>query len=306
MASPEFVPSFSAQPVSPMVATADAGEAAGSRRAATEEQLAALRLEFAEVYRELYEGAQMQRMLSGPRLLRRGPFEVAAEIFPVRHLSGDFFSVSDLGTTALLAIGDIAGKGLLAGMWFTYLLGLTRIYGVPAKDAAAALAAINRVMCETTGSPERADSARSVVGSAPPLTSLFLARLDWVTGELQYCNAGHPAPLLLRAGGKAEFLSEGGPGLGAAAEARFDSARVVLEPGDTLVGYSDGLLECREENGEEFGVERVLDEVLKSASAPATEMLFSIIGAARDFAGAYAREDDCTLMVVQHKGQSAA
>ncbi len=252
-----------------------------------EEQVATLRLEFAEVYRDLYEGAQMQRHLSGPRLLSRGEFEIATEIFPVRHLSGDFFNVSDQGRTALLAVGDIAGKGLLAAMWFTHLLGLTRMYGSSAGDPATALAAINAQMCATA--------------ACPPLTSLFLARLDTTTGELEYCNAGHPPPIVLRHDGTMHALADGGMLLGAVADARFACARITLERGDTLVGYSDGLLECRNEAGEEFGMERLLAEVVKTAPLPTSAMLFSIIGAAQDFAGCHAREDDCTLMVVQRK-----
>lgn len=256
-----------------------------ARRA--EEQLSQLRLEFAEVYRELYEGTQMQRTLSGPRMLRRGRFEIAAEIFPVRHLSGDFFNVSDLGDTMLLAVGDIAGKGLLAGMWFTHLLGLTSTYGESAEDPADALAAINRHMC---------NSRRK-----PPLTSMFLARLHWPSGELRYCNAGHPAPVLLRAGGEVELLRDGGVVLGVLPEGRFGCGRMLLAPGDTLVGFSDGLLECRNAEGEEFGMERVLAQVAHASHASTSAMLFSIIGAAQDFAGSQTREDDCTLMVLQCK-----
>ncbi|MFB3813744.1 MAG: PP2C family protein-serine/threonine phosphatase [Terriglobales bacterium] len=248
------------------------------------EQLARLRLEFAEIYRELYEAAQLQRQLSGPRLLRREGFEIAAEIFPVRHLSGDFYNVTDLGSSALLGIGDIAGKGLLAGMWFTYVLGLTRTQGEAHDDPAVALANINRQMCEAP---------------AAPLTSMFLARLHWESGELLYCNAGHPAPILLRSNGDVEHLNQGGPVLGAVSAARYTSARVKLQPGDTLVGYSDGLIECRNENDEEFGTQRVLNEMVNAAGSVVTEKLFSLIGAARDFAGTIAREDDCSLLLVR-------
>lgn len=250
-----------------------------------EQQLDSLRLEFADFYRELYEAAQMQRKLSGPRLLRRGDFHISAEMFPVRHLSGDFFNVSDLGETALVAIGDIAGKGLLAGMWFTHLLALTRIYGESLADPALALAAMNRQNCRPL--------------SAVPLTSMFLARLDWSTRELLYCNGGHPAPILLRHSGRLEFLDEGGPVLGAVPDAPFFSARLHLQAGDTLIAYSDGLLECRNEHDEEFGVERVIQELSKLKEASTSELLFSIVGAARDFAGSQLREDDCTLIVMR-------
>jgi sigma-B regulation protein RsbU (phosphoserine phosphatase) len=280
MATSSFYPhSPQASGTAPAMKT---GAAQPSR--ALQEQLASLQLEFAATYRELYEAAQLQRTLSGPRLLRRDSFEIAAEIFPVRHLSGDFFNVSDAGAATLLAVGDIAGKGLFAGMWFTHLLGLTRMYGGSEADPGVALAAINRQMCASH--------------AAPPLTSLFLARLDCTSGELIYSNAGHPAPVLVR-GGELRLLNDGGPVLGAVPDARFASTRVCLRPGDTLVGYSDGLLECRNEDGEEFGLERVLNEVRNAAGSPASAMLFSIIGAAQDFAGTHAREDDCTLMVIQ-------
>lgn len=259
-------------------------------RSSAEEQLAALQLAFAEVHRELYEAAQMQRQMGGPRLLRRGDFEIAAEIFPVRHLSGDFFNVSELGATTLLAIGDIAGKGVVAGMWFTHLLGLTRMYGESIADPAEAIAAVNRQMCASA--------------AAPPLTSMFLSRLDWQTGELIYCNAGHPAPTLLRANGEVEFLNAGGLVLGVVAAAPFVSARVVLEPGDTLIGFSDGLLECCNEYDEQFGVERVIAEARKAVAGETTAaLLFSVIGAAQDFAGTLSRTDDCSMMVVRRAGR---
>lgn len=268
------------------IINASAASHAGHTRSSAEEQLAALQLAFAEVCRELYEAAQMQRQMSGPRLLRRGDFEIAAEIFPVRHLSGDFFNVSELGTTTLLAMGDIAGKGVMAGMWFTHLLGLTRMYGESISDPAQAMAALNQQMC--------------VSAWAPPLTSIFLARLDWTNGDLAYCNAGHPAPVLLRANGDVEFLNVGGLVLGAVASVPFVGARVVLEPGDTLIGFSDGLLECCNEHDEQFGVERVIDKARNALSGEmAPALLFSIIGAAQDFAGTLSRTDDCSMMVVR-------
>lgn len=276
-------------------ATAEAERA----RLSAEEQLRAVQLAFAEVSAELYEAAQMQRKMCGPRLLHRGDFEIAAEIFPMRHLSGDFFNLSEVGDTALLAIGDVAGKGVMAGMWFTHLLGLTRILGESFADPAEAMVAINRQLCASA--------------SAPPLTTMFLSRLDWKTGELVYCNAGHPAPALLRASGKVEFLTAGGIVLGVVAGANYGSTRVVLERGDTLLGFSDGVLECANENDEQFGVERVIHEARtalaesptlasRTWSAASSGLLFSIIGAAQDFAGTLSRTDDCSMMVIRRAG----
>jgi serine phosphatase RsbU (regulator of sigma subunit) len=248
-------------------------------------ELAATRSELAEVHRELFEAAQMQRRMSGPRQLRRGEFEIAAEMFPIHHLSGDFFSIIDAGETTLFAIGDIAGKGLRAGMWFTHLLGLARMYSESIADPGDALAAINRQMCR--------------VDSPPPLTSLFLAQLHWMTGEVVYSNAGHPAALLLGGDGSLERLATGGPLLGAVPGARFESAAVHLMAGDTLLAFTDGLLECCDQSMEEFGEQRVVDTVRGTRTeASVSELLFSVVGAAQDFAGSQPRADDCTLIAL--------
>jgi sigma-B regulation protein RsbU (phosphoserine phosphatase) len=132
-----------------------------------------------------------------------------------------------------------------------------------------------------------------------PITSIFLAYLDCERRELLYCNAGHPAPVLLRADGTFELLGEGGPVLGAISDAAFNSAGVTLEPGDTLLAFSDGLPECRNSGDEEFETSRIISELQKAAALSTSDKLFSIIGAAQDFAGTQPREDDCTLMVAR-------
>src|SRR5713226_8536427 len=145
------------------------------RNRVLEDQLATLRRDHDDLRRTMYEAAQVQRKLCGPRLLRREPFEIASEIFPVRHLSGDFISVFELSTNLVFAIGDIAGKGLSAGMWFTHVVGMVRLQIEALGDPAAALSAINRNLLLTR--------------LELPLTSLLLARLTLNTGEITYCNA---------------------------------------------------------------------------------------------------------------------
>ncbi len=236
---------------------------AARRNRALEEQLATLRREHDDLRRTMYEAAQVQRKLCGPRLLRREPFEIASEIFPVRHLSGDFISVLELGTDLVFAIGDIAALG----------------------SPAAALAAINRDLLQTR--------------LELPLTSLLLARLTLNTGEITYCNAGHPPALLFRDDGHVENLQEGGPLLGALVGACFANGRTTLRPGDTLLGYSDGIAECRNENGAEFGAERLAAAAQGSGRSTASGALFSVLGAVEDFAGSQPREDDMALIVVR-------
>ena len=85
------------------------------RRSVLENQLATLKRENDDLNRTMYEAAQVQRRLCGPRYFRTGDYELASEIFPVRHLSGDFIILMQLGGDLVFTIGDIAGKGVAAG-----------------------------------------------------------------------------------------------------------------------------------------------------------------------------------------------
>ena len=91
-----------------------------------------------------------------------------------------------------------------------------------------------------------------------PFVTAFLAQIDCDLETITYCNAGHFPPILLRADGRTELLEKGGPLLGALEGAEFESGELMLEPGDTLVAYSDGVLECRNTAGEEFGLDRLM------------------------------------------------
>ena len=256
---------------------------------ALEDQVAELRREYDDLRRVLYEAAQVQRRLCGPRYLRCESFEIASEIFPVRHVSGDFISVFELERDLVFAIGDIAGKGLSAAMWFTHIIGMVRTQIATLGNPAAALSAINRDLLQTR--------------LELPLTSLLLGRLNVSTGEITYCNAGHPPALLLRSNGQVDHLHHGGPLLGAIAAASFANGITKLLPGDTVLGYSDGIAECRNPDGSDFGMERLLAAAQLSCGAPASSMLFSVLGAAEDFAGSRSREDDMALIVVRRTNE---
>src|SRR5205809_3549174 len=155
-----------------------------TRRQELEVKLATLQKDYAELHTAIFEAAQVHRRLCAPRLTRQGNFEIASEIFAVRHLPGDFFTVEEKNKSVILALGDICGKGLAAGMWTTHLVGLVGARAAESPEPQAIVAGVNR------------DLRR--MSSLAPLASLFLARLDPLTGRLDYCCAGHPPALLLR------------------------------------------------------------------------------------------------------------
>ena len=248
---------------------------------AHEEELSELRREYDELRRTVFEATQMQRRLCGPRSLRRGRYTLAGELFPVQHMSGDFITVFERDSRLIFALGDIAGKGLAAGMWFTHMVGLIRI-SIDKNGPAAAMAAINRELCCTE--------------FAPPLTSLFLASLDLDSDEITYCNAGHPPSLIVRRAGMVEALHIGGPILGVVPEATYSAARVRLGAGDSLLSFSDGIMECRNPLGTEFGTERLILSAESATDSSATGKLFSLLGAVEDFVSTGPREDDFAVL----------
>src|SRR5262245_63813314 len=97
-----------------------------SPSSALEQRLEQLQRNYAELNTAIFEAAQVHRRLCAPSLVRHGAFDVASEIFAVRHLPGDFFSVGQASEGLVLVLGDIGGKGLAAGRGVTHLVGLIR------------------------------------------------------------------------------------------------------------------------------------------------------------------------------------
>src|SRR5215470_7458527 len=114
---------------------------------ALEDELTAMRREQSSIQRSFFEAAQIQRRLCAPRQFHSTEFEVAGEIFPVRHLSGDFFKVFELGAALGIIVGDIAGKGLSAGIWMPHLISLVHSCARAHSDPGDAIAAANRELC---------------------------------------------------------------------------------------------------------------------------------------------------------------
>ena len=250
-----------------------------------EDKLTTLQKDYAELHTAIFEAAQVHRRLCAPRLVRHGNFEIVSEIFAVRHLPGDFFAVQETNDGVALALGDICGKGLAAGMWTTYLVRLIAAQVAANSRPEAIVAGINREIC----------SRELFV----PLASLFMVTLNTTTGMLNYCSAGHPPALLLRANGQLESLSEGGMLLGVMPSTPYVSGCVELKADDVLLVYSDGITESANSVGEEFGNARLEAQLSCGHPGEANGVLFSVLGAVQDFAAACPLIDDMSVAVVR-------
>jgi sigma-B regulation protein RsbU (phosphoserine phosphatase) len=252
-----------------------------------EDKIAVLQRQYAELNTAIFEAAQVHRRLCAPSSVHYEPFNIASEIFAVRHLPGDFFTVHETDEGLVLALGDIGGKGLAAGMWVSHFAGLIRTHTAANSSPETIVAGVNRDLAPL---------------SAAPLSSLFVGRLNSGSGTLDYCSAGHPPALLLRASGELESLSDGGPVLGVVPDAGFDCGLAQINHGDAVLICSDGILESFDQAEQEFGKRRLEEEFRRAQGGSAEAMLFSVLGAVQDFAAPRPLTDDMTLVVISHEG----
>ena len=133
-------------------------------------KLATLQKDYADLHTALFEAAQVHRHLCAPRRMEYGDFEIASEVFAVRYLPGDFFAVEEAGGGLILALGDVCGKGLAAGMWTPCLVGLVRAHAAAASEPHEIVSGVNREFCRMHA----------------PLSSLFMARVNPAGGTLDY------------------------------------------------------------------------------------------------------------------------
>jgi sigma-B regulation protein RsbU (phosphoserine phosphatase) len=129
--------------------------------------------------------------------------------------------------------------------------------------------------------------------------TVFFATLDR-DGNLEFLNAGHPSPLLLRGGKVSELFTKGALPLGLMPEVHYPLTRTKLEPGDTLILFSDGITETEDTAGNFFGDARLRGVVETQNDQSLEKLEQSIVGAVRNFAGEASQMDDITLLLARY------
>jgi sigma-B regulation protein RsbU (phosphoserine phosphatase) len=197
----------------------------------------------------------------------------------------DFFSVSD--DVVDVVIADVSGKGAAAALLMPSLAVALRLRARELDRPAEIIAGLDDVLNEMTNSAT--------------FVTLFYARLNRSSRVLQYANAGHNPPLLLRSGScDALMLDEaGGPILGILRGAQYTDASITLGSGDILTLFTDGVTEQENENGEEFSAGRLRDVVCRDGADSAAQVVAHVSEAVSVFAGETEQADDLTLVVLK-------
>jgi sigma-B regulation protein RsbU (phosphoserine phosphatase) len=256
--------------------------------------VAAAKIENARLLEESIEKRRMEddiRMAAEiqasllPREAPRVPgYDLIGSTRPCHAIGGDYFDLLLHDDDLLLALGDVSGKGTGAALLMTMLRAAVRAHW---KESAASLAVtrINQTVCENTPGNK--------------YITFFLARLDIASGRVRFVNAGHNPPILVRAGGNVETLTDGGMVLGFVESAEYAEGTVRLESGDTLLVYSDGVTETWSPDDDEFGDRRLTDLVTRGRGLDARALETEILRQLDRFSVGVRATDDRTLIILK-------
>jgi serine phosphatase RsbU (regulator of sigma subunit) len=253
--------------------------------------------------RELEIGREIQQGFLPSELPRLDGCEIAAYFKAAREVAGDFYDVFVLPDGNLLwTVGDVCDKGVGAALFMTLFRSLIRVTATSdvARDEGrrAALTPAERLRHVVSFTN---DYVANVHGEASMFATIFIGIFEPGSGVLSYMNCGHEAPLWIREGAPVTLLPRTGPAVGLFAEADFGVKEVLVERGDILAAFTDGIPDSMNGDGEFFGRQRLLEVVAGNNPSPGS-LLQRIDERLHEFIGAAGQFDDITLLAIQRRG----
>lgn len=234
---------------------------------------------------DLLLASRIQRELL-PRIdARVDGWEIAYHYQPAGPVSGDYCDlIQGDGSSTYFLVGDVAGHGVAAALLMSHLSATLRTLvsiGLPVNQL---MERASRLFCEST---------------LPTQYATLVCLRASASGEIEICNAGHPPPLLIRVGG-IERLGATGLPIGMFCSESFSSEIVRLASGETLLLYTDGLLEAQDASGADYGIDRLLGLVAGAARSPSATVAHCLKDLT-SFRGPVTPTDDLTIMALRRK-----
>jgi len=263
---------------------------------------------------ELEKGRQIQMEFLPTKIPQVPNYEIATSFYPAGKVSGDFYDVFALPDGRIsLVIADVCDKGVGSALYMALFRSLIRVFSNQAlsEQLSAAVKSARKDKQIDSALPSGIDPVsglRAVVdtnnyialnhGDEGMFATLFFGILDPETGWLYYINGGHEPPFIISPNGIKEKLAPTGPAVGLWPNTTFDIQRIQLEPGDILIGYTDGVTEARSPEDELFSRNR-LRSLIEQPVNSATELLERIKNNLFSFIDIAPRGDDVTMLAVQ-------
>ena len=241
------------------------------------------------INRELEIAREVQERLFPQELPRIEGLDYFGACRSALDVGGDYYDFIELPENKFgIAIGDISGKGIGASLMMASLQASLRGQAIHFKsDLAGLMKQINSLVYEASTSNRYA--------------TFFYAQYEPKTKKLVYVNAGHNPPFVVRKSGEVLRLEEGGAVIGMLPPmlVNYKQGEIQLQPGDLLVGYTDGISEAMNPQEEEWSEDAMLEELKKNHEKPAVEILPYIVACADKFANGAKQHDDMTMIVVK-------
>jgi len=213
-------------------------------------------------------------------------FSVCTYSEPSRIIGGDFYDFIEIEPNRFgLVIADVAGKGLPAALLVAQIQATLRSEVGNCREISKILFNLNNHVARSTSSEKYA--------------TLFYGEFDSRACSFIYSNAGHNYPIIVRSDGSYETLYRGGAIIGAFSGMEFECKSVRLEKDDLVLFYTDGLSEAMDENENEYGEQRIIDNVIQKRHLSADEILDAIITDIREFDDSQPPRDDTTAIVLK-------
>ncbi len=218
--------------------------------------------------------------------------EIAFSTRPANTVAGDYYDVfprggADSGESKwVFAMADVAGKSIPAALLMATIQASLKTLAATPSSLADLVGRMNQYACSNSQEGRR-------------FTTAFLAEYDPATRALTYVNAGHNPPILRRQSGALERLEEGGIPLGILERAPYAAGSTVLQCGDWLVVFTDGVVEAENINGDEYGEERLMFMVHTGAKLTPGQLLQSLTADLDRFVAGAPQHDDITCMLVK-------
>ena len=248
--------------------------------------------ERAQLESELELSQRVQRALLPQEAPEIPGFEVAAYSQPASIVGGDYFDFLRFADGAhAVVIADVMGKGMPASMLMASLQAYLRVVLPESSAPAEVLRRLNRLFCHNI--------------HLTKFVSLVVARVAPEGGGVTYGNAGHHPPLLLRGKGGDSALTQlrpTGAAIGLVEHASFAEAHVVMEPGDLLIFYTDGVVEARDQEGREFGDESLARYAADHRAMPPGGFVRGLRQHLQLFTAGQPLSDDTTIVALRRAG----
>lgn len=214
-------------------------------------------------------------------------YDLAGSSHPASSVGGDYFDFISMDDHRLaLCVGDVSGKGIPAALLMSNLQATLRGQTLVVGDTiTTCIEHTNRLLCQ-----------RIRKGS---FVTLFYGVLNNRTHRFQYVNAGHNRPLLFTADGRIKELSSSGLVLGFKPDFAYAASELILNPGDTLLIYSDGVCEAMNLQREQYGTDRIVELFRAHQDKPVSKLIEHIHMSVQRHTGAAEQSDDITFLAVR-------